>query len=69
MEKPNLPITREQSLVATANHETYGPIHFERYPTEEDPSLTIDAEFWGDSYSGYELEITINPDGTLKEQK
>ena len=66
--KPNLPLTREQSLIATAISETYGSIHFERYPSEEDPSVTI-AEFWGDSYSGYKLEITINPDGTLKEQK
>lgn len=66
--KPNLPLTREQSLIVTAISETYGLIHFERYPSEEDPSVTI-TEFWGDSdsYSGYNLEITINPDGTLKE--
>ena len=67
--KPNLPLTWEQSLIATAISETYGTIHFERYPSEEDPSVTIYVEFWGDSYSAYKLEITINPDGTLKEQK
>ena len=67
MSKPCLPWTREQSLVADAIRETYGYTKVVKNPTEEDPSLTIDAEFWGDSYSGYVLEISINPDGRLKE--
>ena len=69
MNKPCLPWTREQSIVAGAIRETYGETKVVKNPTEEDPALTIDAEFWGDSYSGYELEISINPDGTLREQK
>lgn len=60
----DLPLTREQSLVAKTIYEVYGQTHFERYPTEEDPSVTISAEFCEDEY--YHIEVKINTDGTLE---
>lgn len=68
MEKPNLPPTYAQSIVASAIYATYGATHFERYPTEEDPSLTLSAKFWGDSYSGYDIMVTIEPDGHIRKE-
>lgn len=68
MNKPCLPQTYEQSIVAEAIYKTYGMTHVEHDPTEEDPSLTISAKFWGDSYSGYNITVTIEPDGHIREE-
>ena len=68
MNKPCLPLTYEQSIVSDAIYKTYGDTKVIKNPTEEDPALTIHAEFWGDSYSFYEIEVTIEPDGHIREE-
>lgn len=68
MEKPNLPHTYEQSIVSEAIYKTYGNTKVVKDPTEEDPSMTIHATFWGDDYSGYNITVTIEPDGHIREE-
>lgn len=61
-----IPVSEAQFQTLDIIRDTYGNTHIDRYPTLKDPTLHATAEFWGDSYSGYEIEVTINVDGTIK---
>ena len=65
MSRPGV-MTTKQQIVAAAIEKIYGPITSVEFPNPDNRDMKIIAEFWGDSYSGYNITVTIDKFGRIK---